>query len=407
MKSKKEQVAKLEKTAKVDSKKVKITDEMSEKYMKDKIEKKKGRPKKDPYLSKIVRQSKTLIETNREDTKRFLAKAPESMFPLLKSVLGEETFNELIKNPSHKEFLSSDEVLTVMAEMTEESAKFTIELLEGIEAKGEYFKNPLNQESVNTFYASFQDKYKAKLKEQLANYFSTADAKENTRVPIYDLTEEDLAQLPEKETEKFKGIDWTATPTTSMWTPEFIAQQNPIEIPKKEEHPIETTIENEGDISENPNDEHLDLFSLSITNKSDEKIHNVKIFNYDFKDQPQIKYENLEGMAYSEFLRKLDKVESGKYIIRKIRLVADCDYKKFQNKQLEAELYYKNKNIFARELTIPLQTFMFYYPLEEPDNIIHIEKSFRLYSNSAFELEYLMPETTVNLYFFLTKTKQK
>lgn len=406
MKSKKEQVAKLEKNAKVYKKRVKVTDKVAENFMRDKIEKKKGRPKKDPYLSKIVRQSKTLIETSREDTKRFLAKAPESMFPLLKSVLGEETFNELMVNPNHKEFLSSDEVLTVMAEMTEESAKFTIELLEK-RAKGEDFKNPLNQESVNTFYAGFQNKYKAKLNEHLANYFSTEDAKENTRVPIYDLTEEDLAQLPEKETEKFKGIDWTATPTTSMWKPEFIAQQNPIEIPKKEERSIEPIIENECDISENSNQEHLDLFSLSITNKSDEKIHNVKIFNYDFKEQKQIKYENLEGMAYSEFLRKLNKVESEKYTIKKIRLVAVCDYKKFQNKQLEAELYYKNKNIFARELTIPLQTFMFYYPLEEPNNIIHIEKSFRLYSNSEFELEYLMPDTTVNLYFFLTKTKTK
>jgi hypothetical protein len=406
MKPKKEQVAKLEKNAKVDSKKVKITDEMSENYMRDKIEKKKGRPKRDPYLSKIVRQSKTLLETSREDTKRFLAKAPESMFPLLKSVLGEETFNELMENPSHKEFLSSDEVLNVMAEMTEESAKFTIELLEK-RAKGEDFKNPLNQESVNTFYASFQDKYKAKLNEHLANYFSTADAKENTRVPIYDLTEEDLAQLPEKETEKFKGIDWTATPTTSRWRPEFISQLKPIEIPKKLEHLIVPTVENEGDISENSNQEHLDLFSLSITNKSDEKIHKVKIFNYDFKEQKQIKYENLEGMAYSEFLRKLDKVESQKYTIQIIRLVAVCDYKKFQNKQLEAELYYKNKNIFARELTIPIQPLLYYSPEQEHANIIDIKKPFRLYSNSEFELEYLMPDTTVNLHFFLTKTKTK
>ena len=406
MNPKKEQVAKLEKNAKVDSKKVKITDEMSENFMRDKIEKKKGRPKKDPYLSKIVRQSKTLLETNREDTKRFLAKAPESMFPLLKSVLGEETFNELMENPSHKEFLSSDEVLNVMAEMTEESAKFTIELLEK-RAKGEDFKNPLNQESVNTFYASFQDKYKAKLNELWRFHFSTAEAKENTRVPIYDLTEEDLAQLPEKETEKFKGIDWTATPTTSRWRPEFISQLKPIEIPKKLEHLIVPTVENEGDISENSNQEHLDLFSLSITNKSDEKIHKVKIFNYDFKEQKQIKYENLEGMAYSEFLRKLDKVESQKYTIQIIRLVAVCDYKKFQNKQLEAELYYKNKNIFARELTIPIQPLLYHSPYQQHANIIDIKKPFRLYSNSEFELEYLMPDTTVNLHFFLTKTKTK
>jgi hypothetical protein len=88
-------------------------------------------------------------------------------------------------------------------------------------------------------------------------------------------------------------------------------------------------------------------------------------------------------------------------------LVAVCDYKKFQNKQLEAELYYKNKNIFARELTIPIQPLLYYSPEQEHANIIDIKKPFRLYSNSEFELEYLMPDTTVNLHFFLTKTKTK
>jgi hypothetical protein len=133
----------------------------------------------------------------------------------------------------------------------------------------------------------------------------------------------------------------------------------------------------------------------------------VKIFNYDFKEQKEIKYENLEGMSYSEFLRKLDKVESEKYTIKKIRLAAVSNYKKFQDKQLEAKLYYKNKNIFARELTILIQLCFYYSPEQEHDNIIDIKKSFILYSNSEFELEYLMPDTTVNLYFFLTKNKTK
>mgnify|MGYP000912351912 FL=1 len=149
------------------------------------------------------------------------------------------------------------------------------------------------------------------------------------------------------------------------------------------------------------------VISLRITNKTDDKLHNVKIFNYDFKEQNQIKYENLIGMSYSEFLRKWDKLESKKYTIKKIRLRCVCNYKKFQNKQLEAELYYKNKDIFSKEYVNPVQTKLFYSPLQAQDDIIDIEKSYTILSNSEFELEYLMPDTAVEVHFFIIKNPEK
>jgi hypothetical protein len=149
------------------------------------------------------------------------------------------------------------------------------------------------------------------------------------------------------------------------------------------------------------------VISLRITNKTDDKLHNVKILNYDFKEQNQIKYENLIGMAYSEFLRKWDKLESKKYTIKKIRLSAVCNYKKFQNKQLEAELYYKNKDIFSKEYVNPVQTSLFYSPFQVHDNIIDIDKSYTILSNSEFELEYLMPDTAVEVHFFIIKNPEK
>jgi hypothetical protein len=170
---------------------------------------------------------------------------------------------------------------------------------------------------------------------------------------------------------------------------------------KESEQPV-TPVEK---ISEKTYEEYIGLISLTLTNETDEKIHNVKIFNYDFKEQSQIKYEN-DMMAYSEFLRKWDKLESKKYTIQKIRLLAMCDYKKFEQRQLKAELYYKNKDIFGRELVSPVQTRLFHSPLQVHDNIIDIEKSYTILSISEFELEYLMPDTTVQVHFYITKNPQ-
>jgi hypothetical protein len=292
--------------------------------------------------------------------------------------------------------------------MIKEYTDFTMDFLNKIsDNKTSLSELNTNGEVLNRI-SQLKEKYNPKLVSQIELYKASINPKkEFNRIVTEYLTDEDFTQPSEEALEKINEVDCSEMKTTSRWRPEFLAQVKPIEIPKKLEHLIVPTVENEVDISENPKEEHLDLFSLSITNKSDEKIHKVKIFNYDFKEQKEIKYENLEGMSYSEFLRKLDKVESEKYTIKKIRLAAVSNYKKFQDKQLEAKLYYKNKNIFARELTILIQLCFYYSPEQEHDNIIDIKKSFILYSNSEFELEYLMPDTTVNLYFFLTKNKTK
>jgi hypothetical protein len=148
------------------------------------------------------------------------------------------------------------------------------------------------------------------------------------------------------------------------------------------------------------------VISLRLTNKTDEKLHNVKIFNFDFKGQYQIKYENLTGMAYSEFLRKWDKLESNKYNINKVRLVALCDYKKFERKQLSGKIFYKNTNVFSLSSAVPTEPMMWHSPYQAQPNIIDIERTFSILSDTEFELEYLMPDTTVDIHFFLTKNPE-
>jgi hypothetical protein len=391
---------------------------MAENYMRDKIKKKKGRPKKvsedfnplnfNPQLADLKRITKTMKKATLDDIGNYVGTHLEMSYPILEQVIEKEYFADLIQNPNAKEILSSKNVKTLLAEMIKEYTDFTMDFLNKIsDNKTSLSELNTNGEVLNRI-SQLKEKYNPKLVSQIELYKASINPKkEFNRIVTEYLTDEDFTQPSEEALEKINEVDCSEMKTTSRWRPEFLAQVKPIEIPKKLEHLIVPTVENEVDISENPKEEHLDLFSLSITNKSDEKIHKVKIFNYDFKEQKEIKYENLEGMSYSEFLRKLDKVESEKYTIKKIRLAAVSNYKKFQDKQLEAKLYYKNKNIFARELTILIQLCFYYSPEQEHDNIIDIKKSFILYSNSEFELEYLMPDTTVNLYFFLTKNKTK
>lgn len=64
MKKEKKQVAKLEKKAKVDSKKVLITDEMAENYMKDKIEKKRAKKDTKTIWARVQESMKEELNKN-------------------------------------------------------------------------------------------------------------------------------------------------------------------------------------------------------------------------------------------------------------------------------------------------------------------------------------------------------
>ena len=407
MKKEKKQVAKLEKKAKVDSKKVLITDAISESYMRDKIEKKKGRPKKpknhfkDPIknvdIKELKRVTKTMSKATLEDIEKYLENYIELSYPILEQVLGKEFFSVLIQKPNVREILSSENVKKVIAEMTKEFTDYTLEILDALTG----FKIPLkdiNQVSMESQQLKkFKEKYSEKLKKEIDSYYATHTSNEGFKhiVTEYlsDKEGKPIEEALEKQTEKL--IDDLEDAVKSVISPSFVASLSSPEG-QGEDFTSPTPI---GDLAQ--------VISLRLTNTTDEKLHNVKIFNFDFKEQNQIKYENLIGMSYSEFLRKWDKLESKKYTIKKIRLRCVCNYKKFQNKQLEAELYYKNKDIFSKEYVNPVQTKLFYSPLQAQDDIIDIEKSYTILANSEFELEYLMPDTAVEVHFFIIKNPEK
>ena len=417
MKPKKETVSKLEKNAKVDSKKVIITEKVAENFMRDKIEKKRGRPKKDPYLTKIVRQSKTLIETKREDTKRFLAKDPESMFPLLKSVLGEETFEELMENPNHKEFLSLDEVLTVMAEMAEESAKFTIELLEK-RAKGTDLNNPLNQESVNTFYAGFQHKYKAKLKEQWANYFlgdemsekymkdkiEKKKAKKGTKVTSARI-DKDLLDEFDKEA-KNKGL--TRSGLLHQRIEEAMNEElNKVSSSEIQQQSFEVEAPSISPLTANK-EPYLEWIEIRLKNLTDEKLKNVLLFDHHDQYKDIVEYSSSTfSLGMKEFLRQLSSIQRGKYVIRCFRYNASCDLERFAVKQTNAYITAMYSDLTGRTYKIthlPDHLKKYHHrPFESIADVTTADQDLSFYSNLSLSLEYLMPETEVAIFITVEK----
>jgi hypothetical protein len=407
MKKEKKQVAKLEKTAKVDSKKMLITDASSESYTRNKIEKKRGRPKKpknhfkDPIknvdIKELKRVTKTMSKATLEDIEKYLENYIELSYPILEQVLGKEFFSVLIQKPNVREILSSENVKKVIAEMTKEFTDYTLEILDALTG----FKIPLKD--INQVYMEsqqlkkFKEKYSEKLKKEIDSYYATHTSNEGfKRIVTEYLGDKEckpIEEALEKQSEKL--IDDLEDAVKSVISPIGVGL-----LPTPEG--ISTNL-----IPQQAITDLSQVISLRLTNTTDEKLHNVKIFNFDFKGQYQIKYENLTGMAYSEFLRKWDKLESKKYNINKVRLVAICDYKKFERKQLGGKLFYKNTNVFSLSSSVPTEPMMWCSPFQEQPNIIDIERTFRILSDTEFELEYLMPDTAVEVHFFIIKNPEK
>ena len=267
MKKEKKQVAKLEKKAKVDSKKVLITNEMAENYMRDKIKKKKGRPKKvsedfnplnfNPQLADLKRITKTMKKATLDDIGNYVGTHLEMSYPILEQVIEKEYFADLIQNPNAKEILSSKNVKTLLAEMIKEYTDFTMDFLNKIsDNKTSLSELNTNGEVLNRI-SQLKEKYNPKLVSQIELYKASINPKkEFNRIVTEYLTDEDFTQPSEEALEKINEVDCSEMKTTSRWRPEFLAQVKPIEIPKKLEHLIVPTVENEVDISENPKEEH-------------------------------------------------------------------------------------------------------------------------------------------------------
>jgi hypothetical protein len=156
------------------------------------------------------------------------------------------------------------------------------------------------------------------------------------------------------------------------------------------------------------NESHTNHFiSLKIKNLTDEKLKNVKIFNFDSKNQEQVEYSVLHSsMKYEDFLRKYQLLDNDKHTIIKTRIISKCDYKKYELKQINSNINCIVESIFGLKSSTPIKSQIYLSAFQFQQNIVDIDFKILITSNLELELEYLMPETEIIINFsILTKNK--
>lgn len=424
MKNQKKEVVKLEKKAKVDSKKVLVTKDMSENFMREKIEKKRGRPKKvsddlkylnfNPQLAELKRVSKTIKKATLEEIEKFLGNNLELAYPILKQVIKEEDFIELTQTQNAQEVLSSQKVKRVLAEMVKEYTDFTMEFLDKVTDPNTSL-NELNQDAdALKKLDQLKEKYNRKLVVEVEVFNSSKEPKKKfNRIVTEYLTDEDFGKLSEEALEKINEVDCSEMKTKSRWRPEFLAQVKPIEIPEKKERQIEEEKEcsPNSELKEEPvnlmNEAHLEWIEIKLKNLTDEKLKDVLVFDHHDEFKGRVEYSSsVFDLGIKEFLRQLSSIQKGKYVIRFFRYNAFCDLQRFADKQANAYITASFTNLSGTSYSIP------YRPdhLKNHTKRVHegiadvtTNADLSFYSNLSLSVEYLMPETTLTIYIVVEK----
>ncbi|PCJ51543.1 MAG: hypothetical protein COA79_26085 [Planctomycetota bacterium] len=137
-------------------------------------------------------------------------------------------------------------------------------------------------------------------------------------------------------------------------------------------------------------------FIVHIKNLTDEKLFNVKLINYDYKDQNKISYELGAGdVTYGEFLSLLSNRPE---TIMDTYIVAHCDYEKFQTRQLCSSFMIHERTSEGAETATP-QTIVL-DPFQVQTDRVLINKEYRLSTMDYIEFAYLMPETDIKLFLY-------
>lgn len=148
--------------------------------------------------------------------------------------------------------------------------------------------------------------------------------------------------------------------------------------------------------------EYKQPLCFRITNTTDEKLYNVNVLNYEYEKQTKMEYMSIiSGVTYGDILRHLIGQNEKKENIGKIKVVAKCDYLKFQNKQLESSLLLGEKDILGNSIQRPHDLVI--SPEQQQDDRAVVECIFPFYSQTTIKMPYLMPETQVTFYIYLLK----
>lgn len=136
--------------------------------------------------------------------------------------------------------------------------------------------------------------------------------------------------------------------------------------------------------------------SIKIRNLTDEKLYNVKVFDYKHSFQRKLEYTPLTpGLEYDDILRQLAAENECRIIIGMTALTVAYFGKldHVEKRQINSQMTIKYKTMFGIVAEQPMNIFMDAYQ-QQPDTIIG-RKSYGLDNSLSLELEYLLPNTEV------------
>ena len=143
-------------------------------------------------------------------------------------------------------------------------------------------------------------------------------------------------------------------------------------------------------------------YIITLKNTTDEKFYDVDVINYEHEKQDKIKYEcNITGVTYNDFLRTLIGEYTPKIKIVRTLIVAHCDYKKFEGKQLNSIVGIRTQDSCGNAFDHPASFIIDPYQ-NQIDRVVS-DYNYYLWSQLRLKMRFLMPETEVTFRLYPIK----
>ena len=145
---------------------------------------------------------------------------------------------------------------------------------------------------------------------------------------------------------------------------------------------------------------------ITLTNLTDEKLFNIKLFDVDFEKNDKIKYQHvLKDKSYKEFITAMMGDFEGTAIYQ-IQIMASCDYNKFAGRQLMAPFGIFTNSPYGsggyKQNITPLIN-----PYQMQSGTVMIPVEFLFFTGCQIEIPFLMPETSASYFLYPGTLKQQ
>jgi len=149
-------------------------------------------------------------------------------------------------------------------------------------------------------------------------------------------------------------------------------------------------------------------YIVKIRNLTSSKIENVPVFNYEHKEQRDIKYENesgASGFSYGELLKWLASQSEPKQKISKLVIMTPMQ-SHYLSEQLLGVITEVTRSLNGSQLSVPHQPIL--SPYQNQSNIVECDDmNMELYVLTNLELEYLMPDMEIHIRIYATLIEDK